>query len=66
MTTEQPTINLKDIWRIQYSNGTVIDPIYFMQLNEFGMAMIEEVVCLWKVKGYKTLIMLGTTTLIPE
>lgn len=65
MSTDAPTINLKDIWRIQYSNGYLLDPVHFVAINQFGMGEINNIVCMWRVKGYKTLIMLNELVLIP-
>lgn len=60
------TINLENVYRIQYNNGSLIDPVYFMILNDFGLGDTENISCLWKVKGHKTMIMLNTLILIPE
>lgn len=63
---ERKTINLKNVWRIQYSSGYLLDPCIFLQFNELGAADIDNIVCMWKVKGYKTLIMLNELVLIPD
>lgn len=60
------TINLKNVWRIQYDNGYLLDPCRFLELNDWGMGEIDRIVCLWRVKGCKTLIMLNELVLIPE
>ena len=65
-TMNVKTINLKDVWRIQYNNGHLLEPCRFLELNEWGMGEVDSIVGLWRVKGYKTLIMLNNLALIPK
>lgn len=58
-------INLTNVWRVQCYNTMMFDPCIFSDMVGLGFIDISDVVCLWRVKGYKTLAMLNETVLIP-